>query len=159
MALVQSLLRDPIPPSRETSTPHSRIHWIRECHRLYARDLAVEHLLGERDYDPELPDRLRAEAFFAAAGFGEQCHAAPHEIILAADAEWADATRAVIEGVELVRRFTWRLCASGMPDATVIKAAEEACERRGIWIPDELLMPLLRSIETAAKPRRRRRHA
>jgi hypothetical protein len=152
MPLVQSILRDPVAPSVATSTPASRIHWIRECHRLYARDLAVEHLLAPRD--PELLT-CRTEAFTAALGFGEQCQATDHEIIMAADAEWADAMRAATEGVELVRRCTWRLCASGMPAEAIRRAAEDACERRGIWIVEELLAPLLTSVWKAAQPRRR----
>jgi hypothetical protein len=154
MAAVESILRDPPAPSRDTSTPAIRVKWMRDRHRLYARGLAVEDLLAGRD--PDLPDKRRTEAFCACIGFGEQCKATGPEVIYAADAEWADAMCAAVNCVDTIRRWTWRMCAAGAPDETIIRKAEAACDQAGIWIPEEFMMPLLRGIDLAAKPRRRR---
>jgi hypothetical protein len=143
-------------PPRAEAPAGQRIGWIRQQHRLYARELAVEYLLDPPPAD--LPYLQQAEAFSAAIGFGIQCKATPEEIITAAATEWADASRAVSECLDHMRRLLWPMCAAKMPEQAIRQAAAGVCERHNVYVPRELLTPLLSRTWDAAT-RRRRPHA
>ena len=146
-----SIYAAPIPPTGEWVTSAHRMRWIREQIRLYTRELALEHLLtGPQDHE------LQLESFEAGIGFGFQCKANHEEIITACNAEWADATAHGARFIEALRRRLWSMCRARMSEQVVIQAADEVQRQWGVFVGDEVLMPLLHKIDIAAKPRRRR---
>jgi hypothetical protein len=127
------------------------MRWIREQIHLYTRDLALEHLLtGPSNCS------LQYESFEAGIGFGFQCKASHDEIITACNSEWADAIAHGARFIDALRRRLWSMCRSRMSEQVIIQAADEMKRHWGVFVDDELLMPLLHKIDLAAKPRRRR---
>jgi hypothetical protein len=151
MPRADSIYAVPIPPDGPEVTPQQRMQWIRKRIRLYTRDLALEELLSN-----PTDHSLQLESFEAAIGFGFQCKATHNEIIEAANREWADAIAYGSRFVEALRRRLWSMCRSRMPEQAVIHAADELQRDWWVCVGDDLLMPLLRKIDIAATPRRRR---
>jgi hypothetical protein len=153
------LFRQSIPPIGPAVTPHHRVTWIRDQHRLYARELAVDYVLdpeGGIGGHGEYKDAEEAEAFSAAVGFGLQCHASVTEIITAARAEWVAAVNLVHNCLDHVRRRISPMCRAQMPEQTIIAAAQSVCSDHGVYIDRELLMPVLLKVWNAAQIRSRR---
>jgi hypothetical protein len=151
MTHLPSLWQEPIPPSGPAVTPQQRMAWIREWIRPYTRDLALEHLLTQPG-----DHRLQLESFEAAIAFGFKCKASADEIIMAANAEWDAAIANVTRCLEALRRRLWHMCRARMPEETIIKAADAVTQDFDVFVPDELLMPLLKRIWDAAQVRRGR---
>jgi hypothetical protein len=61
--------------------------------------------------------------------------------------------RAAGDCLEHLRRRVWPMAAARMPESSIIIAADEVVASHGTWIPDDLLMPLLRRIWHAAQRR------
>jgi hypothetical protein len=144
--------RDPTMPTGPEATPQRRIAWISGQIRAYARLLAFDELLGECD-----PGANRDENFAAASGFGAMIEAGETEIAIAANREWHDATQRGANCLEHLRRRVWPMAAARMPEDSIIQAAKTVLRTHDEHMGDEVLMPFLRNVWSAATRRGPRR--
>jgi hypothetical protein len=156
MALQQSILVDPIPPTPYSTTPAVRIRWIRDHMHAYTRDLALHQALG--DDHPFGAHSAYVETFDAACGIGKICDAGFTEINAAHEAEWREASANALAVIDAIRKRVWPLGVAHVAGDAIIKAARTVCDAHATFIPDDLLIPHLRLLCQRAnrKPRRRR---
>lgn len=129
------------------------------CHgEDHARTLLTIWLIGEPGYAGPRNWRY-AEHFEAVMGFGDMCQAPAHEVALIAKNEWQRAETHALKWMDALRRRLWPMCRAEAPEKAVQAAADAVGEQFGIFVPDELLFPVLDQIELGARPiKRRRRH-
>jgi hypothetical protein len=87
------------------------------------------------------------------------CQATAQEIANIAKSQWQRAEAHALKWMDGLRRRLWPMCRAEAPEKSVIAAAEEIGAKFDIFVPDELLFPVLQKIERGARPTaRRRRH-
>ena len=138
-----------IVPDPARSTMRDRQAFMARHTRLWARDIALEHVLtAAKD------NTLRLEHLDAVIGFGLWCKATNEEIRTVANVEWARALEYSTRFLDVLRRKLWPMCRSGMPEDAIIAAADALMFEWGVCLGDELLLPLLKGIWVGAQPRR-----
>lgn len=127
-----SALAAPIqPPDPAKSTTLDRQKFMTRWTRLYARDLALEHVLTS-----PADHALRSEHFQAVMGFGFACKATGDEIIALSRVEWDRAIDYARRFLEAWRRRLAALCRAATPRDAVLAATEELLMDWGLYIPE-----------------------
>jgi hypothetical protein len=144
-----SLFAKPVPPNPASSTPRQRARYVHEQTRLYARDLALQHLVHP---DPE----AEGEHFCAVAGIALGCGCCHSEVLHIAATEWRFAIAYAGNFLEALRRTLYPMCRAHIPERAIQQRADAIMAEWGVYLPDQLLNPVLAGIWHAAQPRRRR---
>jgi hypothetical protein len=125
----------------------------------HARILLTIWRMQEPDYAGP-PNWRWSEHAQAIMGFGQMCQASPEEIAIIAKSQWDRAEAHALKWMDALRRRLWPMCRTEASDKAVIAAADEVGAKFDIFVPDELLFPVLEKIELGARPKpsRRRRY-
>jgi hypothetical protein len=147
-----ALPSDAPPPGRDLA---ERARWLRTMLAGVRDDAAIEMFGGDA---ATFSGGAECDCILAAIELARANGWPREEAIAIARGVWRNAKARAISLSEALRRRVWPLGVAHAPGEEIVAAGRSVCDAMNIFLPDEVLIPQLRSIaHAAAAPRRRRR--